>query len=652
MRYWNVEDLSEREEELLDIWLDLIDDVESYQSTRLQLRDSIDDLILSLNDENFGEFKDSYNQVQNLVDQIPNKIFSDIVSDLESELPDLEEVEDNREELQNAFRKTVEFDTEPIFDELEDWWIDNDTVNELRGRLYSQTSDQADAHLFSTIKEESTESNLNEIRSDISSKRTADDYILYLSSRIERFLEEKEEHDRENLKSLIVEIFAELQLRSWRDKDFEEVIRQYITVSDPSLKSKQQDFLTKIRDEAESQKCYVGLPEAHLGSLTPIKVGGVTFNSVSDNNFNIHSRKDPNFADLDFIDDTDVWASAEVAGATSRIAVRKLKEKVARAVDILNLGKKVATLKFPFDESYTVLKESQEGNIMPLRGKNDLSKVAYSELASKEDIEKRTKHFESYLLGSPESSLEESIASSIRWYRYASRSPEEEERFLKYIISLESLLVKGKLESKKDTIVERAVDFLQLHTEHRQKYSFFFSDVYDVRSQIVHSGARNLPEFESQLDKLENIVSELIANAQDYTEHCESIEEVLQEVRREEKEIKQEKIEESPFEIGEPLNFEAILATEGGSEIATIQLNGEFVDDGMYVYYEADVEDGEYRTGLQINSGTDYKLKIKTDDGTYIGSNVVFPNENVLEVFPNKLPTSIRWYQIEKDGTS
>jgi hypothetical protein len=146
-----------------------------------------------------------------------------------------------------------------------------------------------------------------------------------------------------------------------------------------------------------------------------------------------------------------VWASAEVRGGTSKIRARNLKEKVARAVDVFNLGKSAGTLQFPFDESYTVLQETSEGKVLPLQATNDLSKVSFSEFASKEDVEDRINHFEDYLTGTTESPLEESIASSIRWYRYANRSPEDEEKFLKYIISIESLLVKGESEIRRIT---------------------------------------------------------------------------------------------------------------------------------------------------------------------------------------------------------
>lgn len=324
-----------------------------------------------------------------------------------------------------------------------------------------------------------------------------------------------------------------------------------------------------------------------------------------------------------------------------------MKEKVARSVDILNIGKSTGTLQFPFDNSYTVLQETSDGLYLPLTSTNDLSQVSYAEMSSEDDIQKRIDHFKEYLTSSAESPLEKSIASSIRWYRYANRSPEDEEKFLKYIISIESLLVSGELESKSDNIADRAIAILQLHTEFRPKYNKFFREVYDVRSEIVHSGARDLPEFQDQLDELERFAASLITDCQGYIDDCESIHEVVKKVEAEEEELRTNRIEDSPFDPGEAFNFEATLSTTGGSDIATLELEGEFTDDGRYVYYEADVEAGEYRSGVSLSSSQDYSLEFEVDGEEYLGQDVFFPETSLLEAFPKEQPERIKWYKID-----
>lgn len=643
MRYWTTEDLSDQEEELVDIWLELVDDYDTYQSPRIQLAILIDDLILSLEEENYGDFKENVKELQQQVDDISNSALSDVKSDIDSELPDIDDIEDDRDELKTALNQAVDFDTTPIFD-LDDWWID---VDDLKGRIYSQTASQADATLFSDLKEDDQLNDWNEIRSKIASEEVIDEFNKNLVSSIEYYLNGIQTHTRGELKEIIEPLFAELQHKNWWVDDIEKVLKQYITNSDAELDEKRSDFLDKIRQDTDPLKAFVALPEAHLGDLTPLDVGEVTFHSLSDDGFDVESKIHPAFTNVDLSNRADVWASAEVRGGTSKIRARNLKEKVARAVDVFNLGKSAGTLQFPFDESYTVLQETSDGKVLPLQATNDLSQVSFSEFASKEDVEDRIDHFEDYLTGTTESPLEESIASSIRWYRYANRSPEDEEKFLKYIISIESLLVKGESESKANNIADRAVSILQFHTEFRQDYNIFFRDVYDVRSQIVHSGARNLPEFQQQLSELERFAAQLISIAQDYAGECESIHEVIEEIETEEQELRSDRIDRSPFNPEEKFSFEAVLSTAGGTELATIQLDGEFKDDGKYVYYEADVVDGSYRSGISLNSDHKHEIEFEVDGDEYIGRDVAFPETDLLDAFPEEQPEKIRWYEIE-----
>jgi len=643
MRYWTTEDLSDREEELVDVWLELVDDHDTYQSPRRQLAILIDDLILSLEKENYGDFKENVNEIHDQVDGISNSALSGLKSDIDSELPDIDSIEDDREELKSALNQAVDFDTTPIFD-LDDWWID---VENLKGRISSQTAFQADATLFRNLKEDDQLNYWNEIRSEIASEEIIDEFNKNLVSSIEDHLNGVQTYTREERKEIIETLFAELQHKNWWVDDFEKVLKQYITNSDTELDEKRSAFLDKIREATDPLKVFVALPEAHLGGLTPLDVGEVTFHSHSDGGFDIESKKHPAFTNIELSSKADVWAAAEVRGGTSNIKARNLKEKVARAVDVFNLGKSAGTLQFPFDESYTTLQETSDGKVLPLQAKNDLSQVSFSEFASKEDVEDRINHFEDYLTGTTESPLEESIESSIRWYRYANRSPEDEEQFLKYIISIESLLVKDESESKKNNIADRAVSILQFHTEFRQDYNMFFRGVYNVRSQIVHSGARDLPEFQQQLSELEQFAAQLISIAQDYIGECESIHEVIEEIEAEEEELRSDRIDRSPFSPEETFSFEAILSTTGGTELATTQLDGKFKDDGKYVYYEADVVDGSYRSGITLNSSHKHKIRFEVYGDEYIGRDVVFPEADLLDAFPDEQPEKIRWYEIE-----
>jgi len=645
MRYWDTRELTEQEEGLVEIWLSILDDENQHLSTRILLLEAVDDLIMSLEKSDYGDFSENICYVDRITEDPPIERLNDIIEELEDILIEFEGFRDNRETLKEAFDNTIEFDSSPIFDNLEDWWIDDERVNELKSRLGSQAASQADKRLFKNLSNANTVRDLNNIRSQLASEATVTGYTTDLVDIIEQHLSSTENIGEEYLQTIIQELFAELRLRDWREDDLEKVLRKYIT-SDNTDSSKGR-FLEKIRENTSPRLCYVGLPDAHLGDFTPLEAGEITFHLLSDPSFDIQSRQHPATAGIDFADQAEVWASAEVVGATEDIMARHLKEKVARAVDVLNLGKKAGTLSFPFDESYTILQETSNSRVLPLKNSHDLSKVPFSQIASESDIESRIEHFGDYLDGAVETPLEVALANSIRWYRYANRSPEDEEQFLKYIISIESLLVEGETESKKDNIAERAVNILQVHEGVRPEQEDLLVSMYDIRSEIVHSGARNLPEFEQQLAKLEQRAARLISTVEEYTDECNSIIEVIRKIHDEEADLKEERIEDSPFEINESFNIEAILATSSGSDLATLRLNGQFIDDGRYVYYEAEIESSELNPGSSLSSDMDFKVKFDAGNDSYTGLDVSFPEEHILEGSPMDLPDLIRWYRVE-----
>lgn len=645
MRIWNIRELTKQEEELMDIWLSILDNEEKCHSTRILLLEAVDGLFVSLEESDYGEFRQNICNINKIIKDSPIEYLNDIIEDLEDVLDEFEEVENDRRTLKDAFQETIEFNTGPIFDGLDNWWIDHETVNELRSRLYSQATSQADKRLFKDITEASIVNELNNVRSHLASEVTVTGYTTELVGIIEKNLNSIKSISDNYLRKVIQELFAELRSRGWREDDFQKVLRKYVT-NDNGESSKVQ-FFEKIGEKSSPKLCHVGLPDAHMGDFTPLEVGEVTFHSLSDPDFDIQSRQHPATVGINFANQAEVWASAEVVGATEDIMMRHLKEKVARAVDVLNLGKKAGTLSPPFDESYTILQETSDNRVLPLKRSRDLSKVPFSQIASKSDIKSRIEHFSDYLDGAIETPLEVALSNSIRWYGYANRSPEDEEQFLKYIISIESLLVEGKAESKRDTIAERAVNILQMHEGVRPEQEELFTSMYEIRNEIVHSGARNLPAFEHQLSKLEQRASHLISIVEQYTDECDSISEVVRQIHNEEAELKEERIEDSPFEVGESFNIEASLITGGGSDLALVQLNGQFIDDGRYVYYEADIEGGEFHSGIGLNSDMRFKVKFEVGDTSYTGIDVVFPEEDILEVFPTNLPDVIRWYQVK-----
>lgn len=87
------------------------------------------------------------------------------------------------------------------------------------------------------------------------------------------------------------------------------------------------------------------------------------------------------------------------------------------------------------------------------------------------------------------------------------------------------------------------------------------------------------------------------------------------------------------------------------SELATLQLDGHFVDDGRYVYYDAQIDDGDFRSGISLSSDMLFRVQFEIDGTTYIGFDVTFPEQDILEGFPTDLPGKIRWYRVEIQDT-
>lgn len=641
MRHWNLADLNENEERLLDVWLNLVDENSHSKSIRTKLTEEIEWVERSFEENNFGTIIKKKDTIYNILNKIPGDIFEEEIKALKLELEKIVEIQSDRESIKEAFQNSISIDKSEIY-RLNDYFVEEKTVNDLKSSIYSQAVNRGDEILLDTISPTDRINNLSRIRLELSSKKSSLSYNIWISDELYEFVEEQSEIERDKLEFLVKELFAELRQHSWKKKDFENVIQDYVAKPEINREDRLEKFLNQLQFKSEPLNCYVPLRGVSVSKITPIDVGEVTIHSVNDDDFDIFERMDPNFKFLDIENVSETWVETNTEGATPGILIRNLRNKVLRAIDVLNFSHQHGLISPPFSGSFMVLRESPDG-VFPLRKEHDLDESSSGEFLQKETTEKRISYFNNYLRGESDTNLDESITNSIRWYSYAQLAQTEEEQFLNHVISIESLLVGGFNESKSSNIVYRAVEILQFHASVREEYSDFFGRVYDLRSKIVHTGSTHLPELDTHLDRIEDLNSKLIASVVDYQEDCSTIVEVVDQIHKQEKENREDLIKRSPFSLGEPFDLDCSFESANATERARVSLDGEFTDDGKYVYFEADINYPDGQSLSSVKPRQNYKVRFDFEGTEYIGENVVFPDYDTTS---KKSPERVRWYSI------
>jgi hypothetical protein len=195
---------------------------------------------------------------------------------------------------------------------------------------------------------------------------------------------------------------------------------------------------------------------------------------------------------------TSVFIKIFVDATDSERALETSLERAEMVLNVLRLYAPDAPVRLRGDELACVTRDVVSGN---------LEKKAFSEKSSSENlvanafiiddqvIEEMMKHSLqtiSLMLTKEKSlltELEKNILTSIFWFGAATKDRYRVSSFLKYVIAVETLLLKGE-KNKKETISERLTSILYggAVQEDKAKACFEMWRLYQIRNDIIHAG--------------------------------------------------------------------------------------------------------------------------------------------------------------------
>jgi len=106
----------------------------------------------------------------------------------------------------------------------------------------------------------------------------------------------------------------------------------------------------------------------------------------------------------------------------------------------------------------------------------------------------RLSEFNKLLRGQLSTRLAKKIAMSIHWYGLAVKDKMEVDRFVKLIVALEALLLKGEDRLKKQSLADRVAFILGKDKKTRKDMYELVDQMYSIRSEIVHEGKHDVSE--------------------------------------------------------------------------------------------------------------------------------------------------------------
>ena len=649
MRGWNIEITDTQSQNVLEAWLHLLDNQDSYTNERIDLLDAIDELKPAVRDEDSGNIEKFQEDLKEVLEDASISLFEPVRSAITPVLVDFANVETSRDEIQDLLWENTEIDLDGLRQDAADADIEVN-AGQFKGRIGDIVAEEADEIASSSYDFEALLEGLETAQEYLESQSFIQRYRDAHSRVLEDYLEGKSPATDFLLRETIERLFAELYVDEWREDGLEKAIKSF--AKEESLAARTSDLKEILRGEEPETVCYVPIENVQLGGMTPLEVGEVDLYEPSSDDCDIFDRLHESTAIFEdqLRGNSDIIAELKVRLPISSVGRRRVEAEINRVIDVLNFGKTRNLIEMPFDGRYTILCETGDGEVIDFhRSLSSRFDADFMHTDSPETVTKRIDLFDRYLQGTPETELEKAIDKSVRWYGYAAQSTHPEERFLKYVIALESLLVKDITESKANTIAHRAVQILQVHEDYRGWEYTIFDEMYAIRSRIVHQGVRNLPEFEYQLDRLRQRTRQVISAVTYRVDDCNSIDEVVETIQAEEEQLKQEKTDRSPIAVGESFETEATLQTPDGRTIGTVELEAEFYDDGRYVYYEGEIHSLEHGDQAKIQGTDDYELSFELDGTEYVGLDVSFPENSAFElVVDPTYPFKIRWYDIQE----
>lgn len=648
-RYWTNRTESDHLTDFAELWLEIYDENEVYNNERLDMLSVLSKLEYQIEQEDPEGISSAFDTLKSSACSLESSVLEDILEPIrESSInsSDFKIQRDNIIEKMDEFLDGFSI-IEKVFEEEN---IDSNPQS-FYDRRKSAIERTARDVAKSELETDDAEASVHEVRTQLTSISVKTEYRNEIVDKLEKHLLKEDEMSSSNLRSNIQFLFSELGERGWPRKCLEKTIKIFWNSTYDSKEERVTSFSKRVRDIDSKKTVYIPLPN-FPNELSGINFAGVLIEKRNTDPIRFDERFNPDYEKLkEDVEDIDIFAKITVTGDLGQLARIRATENLENVFDALNFGERYP-LQTPVEGGimrfYT---EDDAGDIRMLHRKAD---IGYFDIASRDQVLKKLDDLEELFDRSSESELAIAMKNSMRWHRYAIESSHPSDKFLKFVVALESVLVPKKGERKSPNIKERGVKLLGVLGPYQEEYRQFFDKVYSVRSEIAHNAEYRLSEVDLDLEKLREYCARILGLVGNYIDSCDSIDEVLEKLEADNRKIRDDRISDAPVGPGESFAADAELKQYDPDEeemvlIGEVQLEGVFKDDGIFVYYDMDAVDFERKIEDGIILNTVYDLMFDYNGTTYEAKDIAFVDGVVsdLDLATEEQSVSIRFYDVD-----
>ncbi|MCK4736412.1 MAG: hypothetical protein KAT65_28420, partial [Methanophagales archaeon] len=269
--------------------------------------------------------------------------------------------------------------------------------------------------------------------------------------------------------------------------------------------------------------------------------------------------------------------------------------EISKVIDGLSLWKSNVMIKEPkFEEFYKFIVLNRENEKPFLRWNRDPRYVWKVKLD--ETIKEFLKDFDP-IFNKPYNAfteLEKNVANASHWYRKGNMSVDQSDKFLNYIVALESLLTteEDRGSRKQEIISDRAIKVMWILTDYREKYKDKIKKMYDYRNKIVHEGSTDIFNLEEESKELGNITQRALCGVAGKIDECETLEKFLESNEMEIRKKRKDELENARklgIEINKKIKGEGKLKKKSGKDVGKIDFVFWIKDDKPFVITEGNI---------------------------------------------------------------
>lgn len=648
-RHWTNRTESDHLADFANLWLKIYDENELYNNERLQMLSLLSKLEYQIEEDNLEGISSAFTTLKSSASDVESSV-------LENVLEPVREFSINSEVFDSRRDETI--------DKLEEFTENRSTIE----KIFEEKDIDANPHSFcqrleSAVKRtalEDAESKLdidgvetltNDLQRLLTSTSVKTEYRNEITDNLENHLLENEMLSHTSLKTNIQFLFAELGERGWPRECVEKVIKAFWVGEYDSADDRIAVYTDRVRDVDTEKTVYIPLPD-FPSELSGISFAGVLIEERNADPIRFDERFNPDYERLEKdIEDVDVFAKTTVTGDLNQLVRLRATENLENVFDALNFGEKYPLQTPVKNEIMRFYAEDDDTTIRLLHGKAD---IRYLDMASPEQAFEKLDRFEDLFDRNRDSELEMAIKNAMRWHRYAIESNYPSDKFLKFVVALESVLVPEEGPGKTPNIKERGVKLLGVLGPYQEEYRQFFDKTYSVRSEIAHSAEYRLSEVDLDLEKIRNYSARILGAVSEYIDSCNNIDEVLDELDLDNQEIRDERISDAPVDLDESFTVKADLRQYDPDKdetvfVGEVHLKGVFKDDGYFVYYNADAVDFEREIEDDIIMNTVHDLVFEYGDERYEVWDISFIDGFVSDLVSatEENPVSIRFYDVD-----